>query len=608
MDFFLGLLGLLQIIFIPGLIVYRFFSFRTNLLDKLLILFATSLIINYCVLFLFTSLGIYNRITLGLLILGELAAILWLYRKDLTTPVQAVLEAGQDGIYEIASLFFPKRQHDGVSVLYYFVVIILLLLSAGSILWGVNLFLQNLGSVFSAWDAVVSWNNWATRWAAGRIPLDSHFYPQLIPANWSITYVLLGSTVIQFFAKGIMPLFTIMMLLGLFNLVLLTRKFHFLVSILLLQILLANFLNSGLSNGYVDIAVAFFSFAALYMLIKAHHTSDLKQRGQLYLLGALFSAGAAVTKQSGVYMALCYPVLVYADVAFSKVSLEKKQLRTWIISFALVSLIWISWYVLKEIRILAGMDYANIDTLVNLSSDKYESSSLFQQVGTAIGQHTEFIILFLLIAVVFPWMDRFYKVLTLLFAPYPLIWAWMASYDTRNLGVFLPVLAVVAGYAIDRLLLQLVQLSERARITRVPIAVPLALTGAALMSLNFIATPQKLERRQVDLQRQIFSSKKNHMLLDLVAENGPQTRIMTNYPMEYIPGLGEYQVRFDYQDYDTFLVKLQNSDADYLLVPNATDDQIKDYIDSKVQAGEYQVVSRDKQWKVFTLIKILNRE
>ena len=101
MDFILGFLAFLQITCIPGLIVLSFSRFRTNLLDKILIVFAASLIANYCVLFLLSALGIYTRITLGLLITAELIAILWLYRKALVTPTKTVLEAGQDGLYEI---------------------------------------------------------------------------------------------------------------------------------------------------------------------------------------------------------------------------------------------------------------------------------------------------------------------------------------------------------------------------------------------------------------------------------------------------------------------------------------------------------------------------
>jgi hypothetical protein len=605
MDIVLGILGIIQITFLPGLIVLRLFNIRTNLLDKALILFGTSLIANYCVIFLLSLLGIYTRIILGVLILVELIAILWLYRKDLITPARNILESTQDGIYEVSNLFFPKRQDGGSSIFYYFIVLLLLLVSARNIFWAVNLFIQNLGTVFSTWDAVVSWNNWATIWAASRIPMGSDLYPLLIPANWSLTYVLLGGTTLQFFAKAIMPLFSLMILLGFFNLVLLTKEFYFLISIILLQPLLNKFLGIGLYNGYVDIAVAFFTFATLYILLKAHYTPELTQRNRLYLLGAFFTAGAAVTKQTGVYIALCYPVLVFADLYFSKFPLEKKQLLKWIAIFAAISLVWVSWYVLKTI---AGTDTQAFNTYASLSANKFDNLNLFGRIAAAMGQHREFVVLFLLIAVTFPWMDRFYKVLTLLFAPYPFIWAGLASYDTRNLAIFLPVLALVSGYSIHWLIVKLVGLSEKARVLQVPMYVPVAFACLALFSLGFLVSPQKLYQKQVDLQSQIFSPNKNQMLLNLVAENGPQTRIMTNYPMEYIPGLSEYQVRFDFQDYDQFLAKVQSPDIEYLLVPNLTNDRIKDYINAKVQSGEYQVIDRDKQWKVFTLIKILNRE
>jgi hypothetical protein len=385
----------------------------------------------------------------------------------------------------------------------------------------------------------------------------------------------------------------------------LTKEFYFLISIVLLQPLLKQFLNIGLSNGYVDIAVAFFTFAALYILLKAHATSDTEQRSRLYILGAIFSAGAAVSKQTGVYMALCYPVLVLADVYFSEYPLDKKRIQTWIGVLAVISLVWISWYVFKSI---VGTDPEAFNTYLSLSENRYDNVNLFSRMAAALGQNREFVVLFLLIAVTFPWMDRFYKVLTILFAPFPFIWAGLASYDTRNLAIFLPVLALVAGYSIHWLIVKLVDLSERARVLRMPIYIPVIFATLALLSLGFLVSPQKLYQKQVDLQRQNFSPNKNQMLLDLVAENGPQTRIMTNYPMEYIPGLSEYQVRFDFQDYDQFLGRIENPEIEYLLVPNVTDDQIKDYIDARVEAGDYQVINRDKQWKVFTLIKIVNRE
>jgi hypothetical protein len=598
----------MQMFLLPGLVLSRFFQFRKNLFDKVLILFCTSLIFNYCFIFVLTLLRIYTRITLGILIAAELIAIVWLYREEFRTPIQGLLRSAQDGLSEVMSRFFPNSARENASGLSFFVVIFLLLLSVRSILWAVNIFVQNLLSVFSAWDAVVSWNHWAMLWAENQIPFESHFYPHLIPLNWSISYVLLGSTTLQFFAKGIMPLFTLMILLGFLSLAIQTQKYHFLVALVLMQLLLKNFLNNGLSNGYVDIAAAFFTFATVYTLIRAREIPEMGQRRQLYMLGALFSAGGAIAKQPGVYMALCFPVLVYADVVLSKLAVDKKQLWTWIAWFAAISFIWVSWYVLKEIQMLTSTERASMETLVHLSANRFNSTSIVGQIAAAIGQYREFVILFVLIALVFPWMDRFYKVLTLLFLPYPLLWAWLASYDTRNLAIFLPVLALIAGYAIDKLIVQILNASERVRSLRMPLYVPLALAFVSLLGLNFVASPGKLQQMQIDQQKQIFSPVKNQMLYDLVAANGPQTRILTNYPMKYLPNLEENQVRFDFDDFDIFLAHMKNPAIEYMLVPNSINQKVDDYIAGKINAGDYQVILKDKQWKVFTLIRILHRE
>jgi hypothetical protein len=193
-------------------------------------------------------LGIYIKIILIVLVLGELITLIWLYSSNLRQPIKNSLEAVWDGINDFVGFLIPKRPNGDSSSLYYLLDVLFLLLSIKNIIWAFNLFIHNLGTVFSSWDAVVSWNQWAIAWAASQVPMYTRFYPQLIPANWSITYVLLGTTEIQFFAKSIMPLFALLMLLGLFNLSLQTRNYYFLISIVLLGPLLEKFLNIGISN------------------------------------------------------------------------------------------------------------------------------------------------------------------------------------------------------------------------------------------------------------------------------------------------------------------------------------------------------------------------
>lgn len=608
MDFLFGTLGFMQMTLLPGLFAYRFLKVQTRFFDKILIVFGLSLIANYIIVFLLSLLGIYTRVTLGVLVLAEIAAILWKFRDQWHRPVDDLLESSREGINKAIQFFFPNRGQNCVSALRYFMGIVLLLLAARSILWGVNIFIQNLGTVFSAWDAVVSWNRWATVWASNVVPLDSGFYPQLVPLNWSITYVLLGSPAIQFFAKALMPVFGIMMLVGFFSLFIQTGRSHFLISVVVLYPLLKTFLDRGMSDGYVDIAVAFFAFATLYILVRARDVSDIQQLDRLYILGALFSAGAAVTKQTGVYIALWYPILVIVNLLDSKSPVDQSRRLRLLSSYAVIALLWVSWYVFKAARLYMGIDRNAVDIYVSLSADKYESASVFQQIITAIGQYREFVVLFLLVALAFPWMHRFYKVLTVLFAPYPIIWAWLASYDTRNLAIFLPALALVSGHAIQIILEGFISLAERMNILRTRTYIPFALAVLGLISLNFVISPQRLEQQQVDQQKQIFSPNKNELLYELVEANGPETRVLTNYPMNLLPGLEQYQVGFDFEDFDQFVAHTQNPEIEYILLPNAVRDQVRNYVDQKIAAGDYEVIARDKQWKTFTLIRIVNRD
>lgn len=607
MDFLLGVLGIFQIISLPGLIAQKILKWTGSLLEKLLAIIGLSLIVNYCVIFLLATLGFYNRITLGFIILVEIAAILWLYRTDLTISLDNALAAIWDEVRRLVDVVFPKRDNNA-SPWGYYLLLLLAVLSIVEILWAFKLFFGNLGSIFSAWDAVVSWNRWAEVWAEGFIPLDSFYYPQLIPVNWSITYVLMDNTFLQFFAKSIMPIFTLLILLGFVDLYLESKKPSYLLGLVFTGFLLREFIDSGLTNGYVDIASAFFAFASVYMLFKIQYTRDSAIQFKYLLVGAVFTAGAAVAKQTGVYIALCYPVLaLYFLFTSIDPSRRGSQIRRFIYYLAVISLIWVSWYIFKEVRILAGVERSNLDTLINLSRNEYDKPSFIEQVFAAMSQFGPYLSLFAVVMIAFPFMDRFHKLFTILIAPYPILWAWMASYDMRNLAFFMPLFALLAGYSGYLLVKKLLSVFEKIRFPRISLLVPLLLGLTGLLYLNTLATQEKMFEVQDKLQRNIFSPTKNQMLYDIVAAEGPQVRILTNYPMEHLPNLSEYKVKFIFDDYDIFLAKLNDPNVKYILMPNAASDEIKDYIDAMIEAGEYEFIIRSTEWKVYTLIKIVNR-
>ena len=242
MDFPLGVLGILQITILPGLIIHKIVRFRSNLFERGLIIFGLSLIANYCLAFLLAALGIYVRSVLVLFVLVEFIVLLWLYRGLFITSVDKFLTSTWNALSDILGFFTLRRaDNNGTLIMSFIWLALVLFFAIKGMIWASNVFFSNLGTIFSKWDAVVSWNQWATDWAAGWIPTDSHFYPQLIPANWSITYVLLGDTTLQFFAKSIMPLFGLSMFIGLFNLALVFRESHFFVGAGLLAPILKYF-------------------------------------------------------------------------------------------------------------------------------------------------------------------------------------------------------------------------------------------------------------------------------------------------------------------------------------------------------------------------------
>jgi hypothetical protein len=344
---------------------------------------------------------------------------------------------------------------------------------------------------------------------------------------------------------------------------------------------------------------------AIYLLIKSQKALEFEERYRFLLMGAVFAAGAAVTKQPGVYVALCYPVLAWLMIRSADSSLWKARAKDFILRFGLIYLIWISWYAFKGIQVLTGADRPHLEVLINLSANTYGNVSLFQQIVAAMAQFDKFLIFFAVIILALPFMDRFYRALTLLMLPYPILWAWFAGYDTRNLAIFLPIFALISGYSVDIFVNKAFEIIRKLNLLRIPVYAPLAFICIILVSLGFVLSPG-LHERQISLQKQNFSSKTNEVLYDLVAENSA-TKILTNYPMEFLPGLKNYQVRFDFQDQNIFLSHLKNPEVEYLLFSNSVTPEIREYIDSKVNDGSYEVVLVNTQWRKFTLVKIRDR-
>jgi hypothetical protein len=170
------------------------------------------------------------------------------------------------------------------------------------ILFYLSLFFSNLGTIFYFVDTVnnIHWNTWAKDFANNILPQQSHHFPQLLPANWSIAYLLTGNSEINFFAKSIMPLFIFSNLLMFLDIAISKKNLIFLIALIIYGFLApVIFSLVFLADGNADIPVAFYSFLTFYVYLKTE--KDNYNIGEQLLI-FLFAACAAATKLAGIYV------------------------------------------------------------------------------------------------------------------------------------------------------------------------------------------------------------------------------------------------------------------------------------------------------------------
>ena len=208
--FFWGIIAVLQVLFIPGLILIKLLDFKNRFVARLVAVVSSSLVINYCLIFLLTALHIYVRTVLIGIVVCEIGVVAWLYKDDLNKSIETGLkqffESFRKKIGEWKTILEPEK---GTPQILYLTRIVYLcfslVLAYVSIKWIIKLFVWNIGSVFDSYDTLKSWSKWAINWSNNMFPISTNRYSQLLPINWSILFTLVGDSSIQFFAKAIMP-------------------------------------------------------------------------------------------------------------------------------------------------------------------------------------------------------------------------------------------------------------------------------------------------------------------------------------------------------------------------------------------------------------------
>jgi len=558
-----------QITFIPGFLFLKAFGLkRTGVFGTIIYSFGLSLLINYLMVYHLTLVGLYTPLASYIILIAELVfAIILVFKKKLIIIDKLHLELSP-GIRS-----FPWN--------------ILPLLSIVLIIGSLYFFFSSYIGVFTHWDAVFSWNRWAIDWHLNDIPVLTYLYPQLIPTNWSLSYVMVQDHTLQFAAKSVMPLFAIFIPIVLFDLYLKKKKIAFILSILVFFVLVSLYCISYIDSGYVDFASAFLSVAALHAILVGD-TSKPERKNIIMVV--LLSSAAAATKQAG------FIILVFAIIWFAWLMIRNRKVQAsqnilknilWVISIILITLYW---YIVKVIDIALGRDFS---TLRFLLIDIHHAASLPQRFvnGLEILRASPFFLMAIVIISLASFFDRKSRWFTLgITIPSFLIWGFFFSYDDRNIIMTFPFLSWSASSGF-MLLMEKIKLDRLAhslsiwskeffrkrsllRIKLWPKQVFFLLIFSLVLGLIFLvgSFSEVIKDSQIQKQRQLGDSSLNKMIYDYLDNNGIDGKIITDYYwVTALPGFEDASNRI-FLENDKFII-LSNSDSYTLIDPNTLVDE-----------------------------------
>ena len=398
MIFFFGTISILQLLLFPGLIIVSYLKSRSTFIYKLILTIFSSLIFNYFLITFLISLKIYSQELLMIIIVIEIFIISKLLRDK-----------------EILLLINKKNY---IQVFFIILSIKLILIA----------FYKNTGNVFYAWDALVSFNEWAKEFST----MSYHtgmVRPDLIPKLWSLTYVLIDNTNIQFFAKFTTVIFPVLIILMNLDDILSYNKlsdyFKF-----ILYLSFFYFHRNFILTGYVDIPLL--TFVAYFFYIKRRSAENFKSS----LLMSLTILSACAIKISSIFLLPIY-------------FLTSKKNYVYFFSTLFFAIIYI---IILYKKTLFGQSFINYNSIFN-EMGQMSNFNIARNINYAyfLLSKDNLIYLFILsfLSAIFIKQTRINFFLFIL--PGFLYWLLFLSYDSRNILFVVPALILAGSMLLEKI-------------------------------------------------------------------------------------------------------------------------------------------------------------
>ncbi len=498
MIFFLSILGIIQCFILPGTIVLK--KNNESAIYNLICVILISILINFFIITLLLFINIYSKELIYVIFTIEL----------------------------ILFFIFNKFKNIKININFDFKLVIKFFVF---LLIGFSLY-KNTGNVIFAWDALISYNEWAITFSQGDRP-EGMVRPYLIPKLWSLIYIFADNNSVTLFTKFTTFIFPTLIFLICLDEILVYKKIRDLVKLLLFCLffyLKKNFILTG----YVDIPLVAIITSFFYFY----------RRKKINL--SIFSIIIGFTIKLSSLFILVYFLINKKKYLFKKVFL---------LMLATVYIIFLYRFKLNNFfspNIFNEM--GQIDNFNFFNKIKYSLNIL----------HDKKLIYFLYLSIFGFFINNFTRKLMFFFIiPGWLYWSLMLSYDDRNFLFLIPGIIIVNSLILEILILKIVpinfnyisfldkkilqNLTINLNFKLLLIFLIILITSTMTINNNSILEFNKKKQNQM-----IGNSIMNKKIIHLIDENKLNSKnFITDFqPIFFVPKFKEYLgwENFLYQD------------------------------------------------------------
>ena len=556
-----GAIAFLQITFLPGFILCYLLGIR-RLIPILVYAFALSHLVNFIGVWLLSALALYTREALIASIFIECIIIIYLLRSVWRTEVTEYLSRELQDWQN----FFQRYANERFVIFFLMLALVCFALTLGELY-------KNKDNIFTMWDAVVSWNEWAIQWAHGSVPAGTGQYPQLLPINWSIAYVLMQDHSVQFFNKASVSLFFCYTLLILLDDGIRKQQVRSIFGVIFAYYLISHILKSFAVSGLADLPVAFFSFLSILYLLQLYESPTLKKNMHQFnaslLTAALLCAAAMNTKQAALFTLLIFTALIFLIIKKRYTHSYWQMGRQFLVLLGIILALGLPWHIKKRIDIQKQKDTSNIEYVTqgihgnrNYWQRNYRALA---SIDGHLGPAAKYILPILLVAAL--WRHATALILLFHMLPFLFLWTTFYSYDERNLALALPPTALLLGQGLEvwRNLINK-YFSNTKRVQPFRIAYVLFAFLIIVLGANSRIKSSYLREQQLTKQRLSGDTQINYELYSYFAQADVEKGlIITNYmPLVGVPELEVIAIRLPHIIFSPYHLRVYK--AKYVLV------------------------------------------